>query len=127
MRKTVAVATSGVLVGFCVAAASSFAALRYNAWKANGPSFQLGYVVGYLDAVVLAQRKDPRVSVPTGGGKNFDRWVQDVNAFYADPANENRPVPDAMYAVGSRIRDRMLQEWGLKRQGRPVPSASAHP
>ncbi|MCC6763771.1 MAG: hypothetical protein IT293_03830 [Deltaproteobacteria bacterium] len=127
MRKTVVVATLAAFGGFCLAAASSFAALRYNIWKGYGEQFQLGYVVGYLDAVSLAQRKDSRLNVPTGGGKNFDRWVADINTFYADPANQNRSVPDAMFVIGSRIRDQMLQEWGLKRQGRPVPTRSAAP
>lgn len=113
--------------GFCLANGSAFATLRYNIWRSSGEQFQLGYVVGYLDAVKLTQRKDFRMQIPVGNDKNFDRWVRDVNAFYANPANENRAVPDAMYEVGSAIRVKMLQEWGLKRQGKPVPSASAAP
>ncbi|MCC6849608.1 MAG: hypothetical protein IT294_13985 [Deltaproteobacteria bacterium] len=127
MRKMIAVATVAAFGGFCFAAASSFAALRYNIWNGYGHPFQLGYVIGYLDAVTMAQRKDQRLNVPTGGGKNFEKWVADINTFYADPANQNRTVPDAMFAIGSRIRDQMLLEWGLKRQGRPVPTQSAAP
>jgi hypothetical protein len=128
MRKTIVVATLAACGGFCLAAASSFATLRYNIWEAYGHQFQLGYVVGYLDAVSLSSRKDSRIQIPTGGPKtDFDKWVADVNAFYADPANRNRPVPDAMLEIGTRIRTKMLQEWGLKRQGRPVPTRSASP
>jgi len=84
-------------------------------------------VVGYLDAVRLAQRKDFRMMIPAGNDKDYMRWVRDVNTFYGKPANETRSVPDAMYEVGSAIRTQMLREWGLKRQGRPVPSPSALP
>lgn len=111
----------------CLAAVSSYAALRYNIWQVYGHEFQLGYVVGYLDAVAMAQRKDTRLSIPTGGDRNFEKWVRDVNAFYENPANQNREVPDAMYDIGVRIRTQMLQEWGLKRQGRPVPTRTAAP
>lgn len=121
------VATLAAFGGFCFAGASAFASLRYNIWKASPESFQLGYVIGYIDAVRLGQRKDPRASIPTGNDKNFDRWVRDVNAFYANPNNENRAVPDAMYEIGNVIRTQMLKEWGLKRQGRPVPSSSPTP
>lgn len=124
MRRTILVATVATFVGFCFSSASSYAALRYNIWKTMGESFQLGYVIGYLDAAGLAQRRDMRLQVPTGGGKKFDRWVKDVNEFYANPANASRDVPDAMFDVGNRIRTQMLREWGLKRQGLPVPSPS---
>ena len=127
MRRMILVATLAAFGGFCLASASAFAALRYHTWRSSGESFQLGYVIGYLDAVRLGQRKDPRMMVPTGNDKNYDKWVREVNAFYANPANENRSVPDAIYEVGSAIRTQMLKEWGLRRQGRPVPSSSAQP
>lgn len=123
----ITVATLAAFGGFCLASATAFASLRYDVWRVSGDVFQLGYVIGYLDAVRLSQRKDFRVQVPTGNDKNFGRWVRAVNDFYADPANENRSVPDAMYQVGSTIRTQMLRDWGLKRQGRPVPSPSALP
>lgn len=127
MRRMIFVATLAAFGGFCLAGASAFASLRYNIWKASPESFQLGYVIGYIDAVRLGQRKDPRASIPTGNDKNFDRWVRDVNAFYANPNNENRSVPDAMYEIGNAIRTQMLKEWGLKRQERPVPSSNPTP
>jgi hypothetical protein len=127
MRRMILVATLAAFGGFCLANASAFASLRHNVWRTAGETFQFGYVVGYLDAVRLAQRKDFRVNVPTGNDKDFARWVREVNAFYGNPANESRSVPDAMYEVGSAIRTQMLKEWGLKRQGRPVPSPSGLP
>lgn len=127
MRRMILVATLAMFAGFCLANASAFASLRYNIWRASDENFQLGYVIGYLDAVRLAGRKDPRMMVPVGNDKNYAKWVRDVNAFYANPENEKRTVPDAIYEVGSAIRTKMLQEWGLKRQGRPVPSATANP
>ncbi len=127
MRKTIVVGTLAACAGFCFAAASSTAALRYDIWKGYGYQFQLGYVVGYLDAVGMARRKDARLNVPTGRNKDFDKWVADINAFYDDPANQNRPVPDAMFEIGTRIRTKMIQEWGLRRQGRPVPTQTAAP
>jgi hypothetical protein len=120
-------ATLAAFGGFCLASASAFAALRYNIWQSSGPSFQLGYVIGYLDAVALAQRKDVRLQVPNVGGKKFDHWVRDVNAFYEDPANQTRPVPDAIYEVGSKVRDEMLRNWGLQQMGKPTPNPSAQP
>lgn len=127
MRRTIVVATLAAFGGFCLAAASSYAALRFNIWKGYGYEFQLGYVVGYLDAATLAQRKDSRLNVPTGGDKNFDKWVAAINAFYEDPANQNRGLPDAMFEIGTRIRTQMLQDWGMKRQGRPVPTRTMPP
>jgi hypothetical protein len=127
MRRTIVVATLAAFAGFCFASASSYASLRYKTWKNSDESFRLGYVIGYIDAAALAQRKDMRLQVPTGGGKNFDRWVNDVNAFYENPANASRDVPDAIYEIGSRIRAQMLREWGQKRLARPVPSPSPAP
>ena len=127
MRKTISVATAAAIAGFCFASASSYAALRYNIWKASDANFRLGYVIGYIDAATLASRKDIRLQVPTRTGKNYDRWVNGVNAFYADPANASREVPDAIYEVGTKIRNEMLSEWGLRRQARPLPSPSVAP
>ena len=121
------VATLATFVGFCLANGSAFATLRFNVWRAAGDAFQLGYVVGYLDAVRLAQRKDFRMMIPAASDKDFTRWVRAVNAFYENPANQHRPVPDAIYEFGTGLRNQMLREWGLKRQGRPVPSPSALP
>lgn len=121
------VATLAAFGGFCLASGGALASLRYNVWRAYDQTFQLGYVIGYLDAVRLAQRKDPRVMIPVGNDKDYVRWVRQVNAFYSDPKNESRPIPDAISEIGGAIRNQMLREWGRKRQGRPVPSPSTQP
>jgi hypothetical protein len=129
MRKTIVVGLIAAVGGFCAASIPALAALRYNIWSQHGEQFQLGYVIGYIDAVRLAQRKDPRLQIPTTGGKDFDRWVRDVNAFYADPNNHAKAVPDAMYDVGIRIREEWMQNWRAQRLKKPaiVPSPSPAP
>ena len=127
MRKTTLLAVVAAAIGgFCLATVAAFAATQYNIWKTNGEQFQLGYVVGYLDAVRLSQLKDRRVQLPTAGGKNvFDRYLREVNAYFADPANAKRSVPDAMAFVGLKIRNEWLQDWARKtQQAKPSPSAS---
>ncbi len=118
------VATLAAFGGFCLASASAYAALRYNVWQRSGPSFQLGYMTGYFDAVALSKRKDMRLNVPNLTGKKFDRWVRDVNAFYADPANQTATVPDVIFEIGSKVRDDLLRNWGLQRMGKPTPHAT---
>jgi hypothetical protein len=113
--------------GFCLAGVPALASLGYNIWNTSGEQFQLGYVIGYIDAVALAQRKDLRMQIPTGGGKNYDRWVRDVNAFYADPKNQGRQVPDAMYDVGTRIRAEWIKNWQRDKKPATLPSPSPAP
>lgn len=119
---------AGVVGGALVLmTATAFGTTRLNIWKTYGEQFQLGYVVGYLDAVRLSQRKDQRAMLLTGGGKDFGRWVNEVNAFYEDPANANRPIPDAMLVVGQKIRKEWLEQWAKKtsrtrRSPRPSPT-----
>jgi hypothetical protein len=128
MRRTILVATLAALGGFCLASATAFGAARYHVWRAYGANFQLGYVVGYLDALGLARRQDARTMIPTSAGKNFERWVREVNEFYENPANDKREVADAMFEVGSRIQAELLK--GLAdstRRSKPEPSPSAEP
>jgi hypothetical protein len=130
MRRTLIIAALAALAafgGFCLASASAFASLQFNVWQKSDERFRLGYVIGYLDAVALMQRKDVRVQVPLTGGKNFDHWMKGLEAFYADPANQTRSVPEAIYEIGSKARDDMLRNWGLRRMGKPVPTPSAEP
>jgi hypothetical protein len=125
MRKTVAVAIVAGTLGFCLASVTAFGAARLNIWRTYGEHFQLGYVIGYLDAVLLAQRKDPRASLTVQGGKDFSRWVKGVNEYFQDPANANRAVPDAMAFVGGKIREEWLRNYAERsRQAGPSPSAS---
>jgi hypothetical protein len=125
MRKTTLLAVAAAIGGFCLASVTAFGVTQYNIWKTYGEQFQLGYVIGYLDAVRLSQQKDRRALVPTGGGKNYDRWVREVNEYFADPANAKRSVPDAMGFVGTKIRNEWMQQWANRvRQARPSPSPS---
>jgi len=126
MRKTTLLAVAAAAIGgFCLASVTAFGVTQFNIWQTNGEQFQLGYIVGYLDAVTLSQRKDRRAMLPTGGGKNFDRWLREVNAYFADPANAKRSVPDAMGFVGTKIRNEWMEDWARRtRQARPSPSPS---
>jgi hypothetical protein len=122
------VATLAAGAGLCLASAAAVGAARLSIWRAYGENFQLGYVVGYLEASTLAQRHDLRAQNPTPGGKNFEQWVREVNAFYEDPKNAERPLPDAMYAVGTKMRAEWLSEYKRKsQQGTPSPSPSPEP
>jgi hypothetical protein len=128
MRRTILVAALAAFGGFCLAHGAAFAAARLNIWRAQGEKFQIGYVVGYLDALALSQRKDIRVQIPSVRGKNYDRWVREINLYFENPANAERSIPDAMYAVGTKIREEMLQEWQRRQQqAAPSPSPSAAP
>ena len=119
------VATLAVGAGLGLASVTAFGSTRMNIWRTYGEYFQLGYVVGYLDAVLLAQRHDVRAQVLGGGSRDFNRWVREVNAFYEDAKNAERPVPDAIYVVGTKMRDEWLAELARKRQqGTPSPNPS---
>ncbi|MEO7437386.1 MAG: hypothetical protein ABI080_18055 [Candidatus Binatia bacterium] len=109
--------------GFGLASVPAFGVLRSNTWLESGEPFRLGYVIGYIDAVQLAQRKDVRVQLPTGGGKNYDRWVRDVTAFYANPVNKGRGVPDAMYEVGAVVRAEWLKDFAARNAERKAAAA----
>lgn len=135
MRRMIVIAALGACGGFCLASATALGYAKLNAWRDFGEKFQLGYVVGYLDAVTLAKRHDRRAFVPAVNKPQYERWRDMVNAFYEDPANSNRPLPDAMAAAGARLQEELLQsyrqqqdrEWTAKLAASPVPSPSASP
>jgi hypothetical protein len=111
--------------GFGVAAATAFGYAKLNVWREYGENFQLGYIVGYLDGVNLAQHHDERAFLPTGGRPQYERWRAMVNEFYADPANAARPIPDAMGFVGAKMREEMFQRLRARRgQLTPTPGRS---
>jgi hypothetical protein len=127
MRGTFWIAVVAACLGFLLASVTTFAYTRANIWLMQGPEFRLGYVIGYLDAVSLAQRKDPRAMLPVRG-KNFDRWVKGVDDFFADGANADRTVPDGMSVVGNKIRAEWAVDWARKTgEIKPSPSPSAGP
>ncbi len=121
MQRTIGIAMLAAVGGFCLASASAFASLQFKMWDKSDPQFKTGYVIGYLDAVALMQQKDYHVGVPLHRGKNFDFWLKGLKSFYADPANQARSVPEAIYEIGSENRDEMLRNWGLQQMGRPTP------
>jgi hypothetical protein len=127
MRRTVWIAFAAACGGSVVAGVGAYATTRGNIWQMNGPEFRLGYVIGYLDAVTLAQRRDQRATVPVIGKTMFDRYVKGVDAYLADPANAGRTVPDAMAAVGNKIREEWMLEWSRRTRRSPSPSPSAGP
>ncbi len=126
MRKTMVVAVIAAVGGFGLASVPAFGVLKAGTWSQSGEQFRLGYVIGYLDAIQLAQRKDIRTQLPTGGGKNnYDRWVRDVNAFYENPQNTARAVPDAMYEVGAVIRAEWLRDFAARNAEKKAAAAAA--
>lgn len=127
MRGQFLIAVTAACLGFLLAGVTTFAYTRANIWLMQAPEFRLGYVIGYLDAVALAQRKDPRGMVQNSG-KDFDRWVKGVDDFFANGANADRTVPDGMYTVGQKIREQWLLDWARKTgEIKPSPSPSAGP
>src|SRR5262249_55724334 len=100
---------------------------KLNAWQGFGEYFQLGYVVGYLDAVKLINSKDRRVMVPTSGSNDYDRWLALVNEYFVDPKNADRSVPDAMFAAGQVITAEKVQNLHNRPQSPPTPPAPSPP
>ena len=124
MRRIFTTAVIAAAVAVLLATTTALSNTSVNIWRLYGDRFQLGYVVGYLEAVRLTQRRDQRTLIPAGG-KNFDRWVRDINAYLDDPANGDRTVPDAMGFVGAKIRQETMDGWNKRNsRGRPSPSPS---
>jgi len=130
MRRVVTTAALAWGAGFCMAAAAAWGYAELDAWRGYGESFQLGYVVGYLDAVTLAKRHDPRTYIPVQGKPKYERWRALVNDFYADPANARRSVPAAMAAAGKVIQDEFMKDYAARsapQSPQPTPGSKAAP
>lgn len=135
MQKTVLVAVVACCAGFLVATMAAHAYTRLNAWRSHGERFQLGYVVGYIDAVKLSKFKDTRAMIPTSGRARHQDWLNRINAFYDDPENADRPIPDAMRVVGKQFQTEILKAYKERRDrayeaGRaasPSPSPATGP
>src|SRR5690242_18589402 len=127
MRRTIWTTVLSWAAGFAMAAGIASATTMLNAWQGFGENFQLGYVVGYLDAVKLNHLRDPRADLPTTGRVDFERWRRLVNDYFADPKNAKRAVPDAMYAAGKIITNEMIEDLrrrrGLASQSPALPSS----
>jgi len=125
VRRTIVIAALAGCGGFCLASATALGGVKFRTWCEFGEVFQLGYVVGYLDAVALAKRHDMRAyGVPSGGKVNYELWRDRVNEFYADPAHANAQVPDAMRAVGEKFQEEILKARAEARRPSPSPGAS---
>ena len=111
MRRTLLLAVTCWTIGFCSSTAAAFGYTTLSAWRDLGDYFQMGYVVGYLDAVTVCKRRDVRrCYVPTGGKKTrYEMWRERINEFYADPANAKKQLPDAMGAVGAKLAQEILE------------------
>jgi hypothetical protein len=124
-RRTIVIAALAACGGFCLASATAQGGIKLRAWREFGELFQLGYVVGYIDAASLAKRHDMRVyGVPTGGKVDYELWRSRVNEFFADPAHANAQVPDAMRVVGKKFQDEILKNRREARVPSPSPAAS---
>ena len=125
MRRLFTTALTAALVAVLLATTTAVGDTTAKIWRLYGDRFQLGYVVGYLEAIRLSQRRDQRTLIPAGG-KKFDRWIRDINAYLDDPNNADRTVPDAIGFVGARIRQETLDAW-TNRNSRARPSPSPSP
>src|SRR5437868_13124775 len=103
MRRTTVTIAMAWAAGFVMAEGIASAVTMFNAGKYLCEYLQLGYVVGYIDAVKLENQKDQRAMIPTSGTADFEYWRKLVNEYFADPKNANRSVPDAMYAAGKIV------------------------
>ncbi len=121
MRRMIVALALGWGAGLLMAAGAAHGYALLNAWRGFGESFQLGYVVGYLDAVVLSSRHDDRVYIFTSTGVSYERWRQLVNDYFADPANAKRSLPDGMAAAAKVLR----AEWAQRYEEQKKKSRSA--
>ena len=127
MRRTVTIGLLAACVGFVLARTAAFGGLKPNIWQQSGPEFRLGYVIGYLDAAGLAARGDRRARVAVFGKTYFDRYVKGVDDYFANGANANRDVPDAIAAVAEQIRQQWMADWARKTGRIPSPTPSSGP
>lgn len=130
MRRLIVTVVVAWSVGLGMSAAAAWGYALLDAWHGFGDNFQIGYVVGYLDAIALSKRHDARAWVPSVNKPNYEHWRALVNEFYADPANAKRPLPDAMSAAGKTIQDEILADLAERRKRArsapsPVPTSSA--
>ncbi len=119
-------------MGFVLASGLVWGYAMLDAWRGFGDNFQLGYVVGYLDAVALAKRHDVRAWVPVYARPDYERWRKLMNEYFADPKNANRPLADGMGAAGKIFQDETLKALReraerARRSPGPVPSGAPAP
>lgn len=134
MRRWVLLVAFAWAVSFTYASTTSWAYTRYKIWRDFGEQFQLGYIVGYLEGVLLAKRHDARVqSLVLGGRQDHLWWKARVSEFYEDPANADRDVPEAIAIIGRVEREKEMEKRRLRieaeraRRRVPAPSPSGKP
>jgi len=129
-RRTILTAAVAACIGLSMATAVAWGYAKLDAWRGFGENFQLGYVVGFLDAVSLEKRHDRRAFVPVYAKPDYERWRKLMNDYFADPANANRPIADGMAAAGKIFQDEMFKALKdradrLRSAPRPAPSGDA--
>jgi hypothetical protein len=122
MRRTIVLTALAFGCGLALASVTAHAYTKLRIWRSYGPPFQLGYVVGYLDAISLSKRKDQRALIAAGGRQDYERWTAMVNEFYEDPANAERPIPDAMLVVGRKFQEEIMKAYRERLMSSPVPT-----
>lgn len=130
MRRMIWTTALAWVAGFCMATSVAFGYALLDAWRGFGADFQLGYVVGYLDAAKLQQRRDERAwGIPSGGQVNYERWRDLVNAYFEDPAHAKKSVPDAIAFIAGNLREERMKAYAARRRllTSPSPAPSLMP
>lgn len=130
MRRMIWTTALAWVAGFCMATSVAFGYMLLDAWRGMGADFQLGYVVGYLDAAKLQQRRDMRAwAIPTGKQISYERWRDLVNAYFEDPAHAKMSVPDAIAAIADNFREERTNAYAARRRllTSPSPAPSLTP
>ncbi|HEY2388137.1 MAG TPA: hypothetical protein VGK30_14335 [Candidatus Binatia bacterium] len=131
-RRTITVAVLAGALGFGLASTMAWGYAMLDAWNGYGETFQLGYVVGYIDAVTLEKRHDMRVWIPVYNKPDYELWRKRVNDFFADPANAKKPIANGMAAAGKIFQDETLKALkDMREQDKlspsPAPSGATSP
>jgi hypothetical protein len=132
MRRMIWTTALAWVAGFCMATSIAFGYALLDAWRGFGADFQLGYIVGYLDAAKLQQRRDARASgIPSERQVNYERWRDLVNAYFEDPAHAKKSVPDAIAAIADNLREEKMKAYSarprLLTSPSPAPSLTPTP
>jgi len=127
MRRSILIAMLSFAAGLGLASATAWGYAKLNAWRAQGPQFQLGYVVGYLDGVEICKRRDARSMIPSSRRPEFERWRDGVNEYFADPSKADRQVPDAMKWFGDKVQKEQLEAYDRRMRERYEQALRASP
>ena len=126
-RRSISMTVLTFAAGFCLVSATAWGYALLNVWRASGEEFQLGYIVGYLDGVEICKSRDMRSAIPSRRRPQYERWRQGVNEYFADPANANRSLPDAMKWFGDQVQKEQLEALERRRLEKAKARANASP